>query len=445
MRQGQRILRAGVAGAALLALAGCMSDGGGTVSRGAFGFLGGSDSTAPTDQPTQAMTADLGDGSQSVLIEGLIDRRSVLSPGPLQTVTDAVLAANSRAAEAELRAARLRAEAQSRNWLPTLGPSISLNSLGQVVTSLFVEQVLFDNGRKRAERDFAKADVEVAAVALAEDTNDRVRQALDLYLTAEAHRARAAVNAAAMERMEHFEYVMRERVRGGVSDRSDLNVVTQKLNQLRADLAADQDAANTAMAELSAMSAQPLAGLSGLSPMADPAGLRPLAAVKADAEATRAMASADAARAGFLPGLTLGGTVTGDGNNLGLNVAAPNGFGFGTGASLQAIEAERAASQARIGQVEEDTNRRLRALEGQLASLLRQEDQARTLAAQAAANYDIFAAQLAEGQRAVPEVVGIFETKIRTEREAVVVAYDIARIRVQIAAIHGALVDGSRI
>ena len=52
-----------------------------------------------------------------------------------------------------------------------------------------------------------------------------------------------------MERMEHFEYVMQERVKGGVSNRADLMVVQQKLNQMRADLAADTEAAVAAMDE----------------------------------------------------------------------------------------------------------------------------------------------------------------------------------------------------
>jgi len=122
-----------------------------------------------------ALSGGTGGKESSQLINTLLKREAVLSASsPYGKVAGAVLAANSRAAEAELRSAKLRAEAASKNWLPTIGPSLTLSSLGEVVAGMVIDQVLFDNGKKKAERSFAKADVEVAAVALAEDTNDRV-------------------------------------------------------------------------------------------------------------------------------------------------------------------------------------------------------------------------------------------------------------------------------
>ena len=385
-------------------------------------------------------------GKQSSIINGLLNRRSLLGAGPYTQVANAVLAANSRAAEADLRAAKLRAEARSSNWLPTLGPSISLSSLGAVVTSLVVEQVLFDNGRKKAERDYAAADVEVAAVTLAQDTNDRVLSALELYLSAQSSLAQADVNAQPMQKMQHFEYVMSERVKGGVSSRVDLQIVQQKRNQMQADLASDQERAAGAMSELGAMSANTLDGASGLSTLDDTnSDVTPLSVLKAQAQSARAIAEATAARAGFLPSLTASGTASSQGNRFGLNLGSQTGLGFGTGASLRAAEAQKQAAAARVGQVNEDANRALRALEGALKSLVRQEAQARNLAAQAASNYDIYAAQQREGQRTVPEVVSIFETKVRTQREAAGLIFEVARVQLKIAALKGALVNGDQI
>lgn len=391
-----------------------------------------------------ALDPQMQSGEQSELIAGLLNRRSVLDGGPYVQVADAVLDANSRAAEAQLRAARLRAEAVQHNWLPSLGPSISLSSLGNVVTSLVLEQTLFDNGRKKAERDFAAADVEVAAVALAQDTNDRVLQALELYVTAQAMTARAEVNQAAMERMDHFVYVMGERVRGGVSNRADLQVVQQKASQMRADLMSDQEAATTALAELGAMSARPISGITGLSAMtATSANALPLTVIKTEAESTRSIAEAQIARAGYLPGVTAAGDLSTGG--AALNIGVPNGLGFGTGAALQAVEAERQAAAALVGQAREEAERRLRSLDAQIDSLRRQEAEARNLARQAAENYEVFAQQLREGQRTVGDVVGLFETKVRTERAAVVIPYEIAKLELRRAAILGVLVDGDRI
>lgn len=301
------------------------------MATGPLSMFGADKSTADA-APQRVLDSQMENGAQSEIIEGLLNRRSVLGSGPYAQVANAVLAANSRAAEADLRAAKLRAEARANNWLPTLGPSVSLSSLGDVVTSLVVEQVLFDNGRKKAESDYAAADVEVAAVNLAQDTNDRVLAGLELYLSAQAATAKANVNLAALEKMERYEYVMSERVKGGVSSRVDMLVVQQKLNQMRSDMASDQEKATAAMSELGAMTAAPLTGVTGLSTLNDGnVDSTPLKVLKARAESSRAIAEATAARAGFLPSLTAGGDVSG-GGGLGLALGAANGLGFGTGA-----------------------------------------------------------------------------------------------------------------
>lgn len=417
------------------------------VSRSPVSMLGmsGPDGEAVSQALASALDAEMENGGQSEIIQNLLNRRSVLDNGPFAQVANAVLAANSRAAEADLRAAKLRAEARANNWLPSIGPNVSLTSLGAVVSTMVVEQVLFDNGRKKAERDYAAADVEVAAVTLAQDTNKRVLAGLELYISAQEASARANVNAAAMERMEHYAYVMSERVKGGVSSRVDAQIVTQKLNQMQADMASDQETAAGALSELSAMTATPITGVSGISTLNDGNVDRtPLTVMKAQAESTRMIAEATAARAGFLPSLTAGGTL-GNGGGIGLSVGSDNGLSLGTGAALGAIEEQKAAAAARVGQVQEDANRALRALEGELASLQRQETQAQSLATQASANFDIYSEQQKAGQRAVPDVVGIFETKVRAEREAVGIKYEIARVMLKIAALNGTLVNGEQI
>ena len=384
------------------------------------------------------------DGSTSTLIEGLLNRVSVLEPGPMQQVADAVMAANARAAEAELRAAMLRSQAVSLNWLPRLGPNVSLTSLGSVVTSLVLDQAIIDHGTRAAERDFARADVEVAATRLAEDSNARVLTALELYLRAEAARARAAISADGMAEIAHFTWIMTERVNAGVSDRADLQVVTQRRDQLLADLAADREQASTALAELQAMAASPLDAVSGLSGIASPSATAlPLTVMRAEAEGRRAVAAARAARAGYLPGLSASGDLTGDG--VGLRIAAPNGVGFGTGAAIAAAEAEAAAIEARLVQEREQAARDIAALQGRLTALRRQEGEAQALARAAADNYTLFAAQQRAGQRSVPETVSVFETRLRAERAAVEIGYEIAVLELRIAARLGALVDGEAI
>lgn len=397
-------------------------------------------------QPQAALAGGTGGKEGSALIDSLLRREAVLDArSPYGAVAGAVLAANSRAAEAELRSAKLRAEAASKNWLPTIGPALTLSSLGEVVASLVIDQVLFDNGRKKAERSFAKSDVEVAAVALAEDTNDRVYSALELYITAERGRAQAEAGSRAASRLGEFAWIMDQRVRGGVSNPADLQVVNQKLAEAENQRNSDLETARTAIAELNAMSLKPLGDVRGLASVANPKAVKPLSVLKAEAERDRDIAEATINRAGFLPGVSAQGTVSKGGSGAAINVGAANGFGFGTKASLKAIEAAKEAAGRRVAQASEDQSRKMRRLEQNLISLKRQQKQGQGLLASANDNLSLFDRQYQAGQRPVMDVVRVYETKVATERDQIGLTYQIALVELQIAHLMGALVDGEDI
>lgn len=425
-------------------LTGCLSDMGAGIGAGTSDFvarLKTPDATAVA-KPTHAEKIN----SESEIIQGLTRRKSVLPSGSsFEKVGASVLAANSRTAEAELRSARLRSEAASKNWLPKIGPQISLSSLGSLVANLVVDQVLFDNGGKKGEREFAVADVEVAAVSLAQDTNDRVHTALDLYVTGAEAREKSVLSQATLKDMSHFEWVMSERVRGGVSDRSDLNILRQKLAEIKADRARNVELERTSVAELNAMSIKPLGDLHGVPNFrVPPSSAQPLSVTLAEAEKTRAIAQAKVERAGQLPGLSAGGTV-GDKNNLGLSVSSNTLIGFGTGASLRAIEAAKEAAGRRVAQAHEDANRQLSKLESQIAAKSRQAAEARGITGQAKANLDVFQRQYDAGQRQVMDVVGVYETFARQQQSEVTLKYDVIRLRLEMARILGVLADGTEI
>lgn len=438
---GQKNMFRGLTSVVLIVgLSGCMSLGNGaedgTVSR-----------FKSSNFDSKKAAARARETQESVIIATLQGRKSVLPSGSsYERVSTPVLAANSRAAESELRSARLRAEAQSKNWLPTIGPNISLSSLGDVVAGLVIDAVLFDNGRKKAEREFAKADVEVAAVNLAIDTNDRVHTALGLYLRAQEGREKATMMQSSLKGMAHFEWIMNERVKGGVSDMSDLNVIRHKLAQMRADLNAQSEAANASIAELNAMSVKKLGSLTGLADVqVARSDAQALTVLLAEAEKERSVASAKIDRAGFLPSLTASASVAKSGTTGGLNVNSDKPLGFGTGASLKAIEAAREAAGRRVSQAQEETNRRLARSEQQLSALSRQVGEATNLAAQAKQNLDLFQEQYEAGQRQVMDVVGVYETFAQQDQQRISLKYEVAAARLEMARELGLLADGGDI
>lgn len=403
---------------------------------------------SPDGSPQPKQTAMAKREAESSVISALQSRRTILHPeSSYGRVASAVMASSARIAEAELRGARLRAEAASKNWLPRIGPSISLNSLGEFVTSLLIEQVLFDNGRKKAERDYAAHDVELAAVALSEDSNARVHDALTLYLAAEEGREKIDVAERSLKDMSHFEWIMNERVNGGVSDRSDLNIIRQKLAEIRAERETALGERRAALAELQAMSGRALDGVSGVPAMDVPSGrAEPLSILKAKAEKDRTVAQARIERASHLPGLSANASVTGAGNtDYGLSLKADELLGLGTGANLKAIEAAKEAAGRKVAQAREDSNRQIAALRQREQALAMQLVEASKLSRAAKSNLDLFQAQYKGGARQVMDVVGVYETWAKQTHTALRLKYDLARVQIAMARDLGLLADGREI
>ncbi|MEM9436652.1 MAG: TolC family protein [Pseudomonadota bacterium] len=419
----------------LAALTGCMQATGDAVTPSP-------EVTRAAGQPPQSFA----EAGASEIIGTLQSRSSVIPSGSSYArIAQAVLAANARPAEADLRAARLRSQAASKNWLPQLGPSITLTSLSSVAAGILVQQVVFDNGRRKAERAFAAADVEAVAVTLSTDTNARVLTGLTLFLKAEQAREAAHVSARAADRMRYFQGIMGERVDGGVSDISDLRVVATKLKEAENRAVSDREDASVALAELAAMSDRSLSDVRGLVSLATPPqGVKPLGVLSAEAIRTRDIAQANMERADMLPGASISGSL-GEGQRTQLSIDTAQLIGAGTGASLAAVQAAKDAADRRVAQSKEDANRLLRRLSQQLTALDRQEGEARALAKSAWANQDVFQEQFEAGARPILDVIGNYETAMRLERDAVRIKYDRARVRLEIANVFGALVDGEDI
>ncbi len=420
----------------VLLVTGCMATGGAKMPSG--GIFG---SKSADEQGTVST------GERSGVISQLSDRRSLLTAGgTYDKIAKAVLSSNLAPAEAELRAAKLRAEAQSKNWLPTIGPSLSLTSLGDFVASLVIEQVLFDNGRKKAEREFSVADVEVAAVLLSQDTNERVYDALDLYLSAEEGRDIATQANIALKDMEKFRWIMEQRVAGGVSDLSDLSILNHKISEIKSDRRLGEEKAATAMAELEAMGAENSKALSGLSAVSvDPEITRDLSVLKAHAEKDRDIARAKIERASNLPGLKATATGIGGSSDIDAALQTTGIFDLGTGARLKAVDATKEAASRKVDLAHESADRRLSTLEKTYVAAKRATGEAENLTRQAKQNLDVFQSQYEAGQRQIMDVVGVYETYARQKRSQIGHKYDAARAQLKMARDMGLLADGAEI
>ncbi len=427
------------AAAILILVSGCI--GGPQAAR-----LGAGQGLGPNDPPQPGSFTEQGVVS-STLIDSLRSRRSVIDGnGPFTAVADSVIAASAGAAVAELRVARLKAEARSKNWLPSIGPAVNLTSLGTVLASMVLDQTIFDNGRKKAERDFAAADVEVAAVVLAQDMNDRVYEGLSYYIESELAREQSAVAAAAVDRLREYDRIVGVRVAGGLSDRSEAQIIRQKFTEMQSTFASDQAAVDAALASLNAISATPVTGARGLQAVGNDPGAEPLTVLMARGDGARTIAEAKIARAGLLPGVSARTTLDQDGDvDSGLRVGTDGLLTLGLGADLAALGAAEDVSDRRIAEAAEDANRDIVTLEQQIVALQIRERDGNDVLAQTKINLDLFAEQYEVGRRTLLELVSQDESYARLARDHAALKYEIALRQLQIARVRGQLVDGSRL
>lgn len=381
----------------------------------------------------------------SAIILSLQSRSSAIRPGTAYaTIAAATLASDARVAEAELRAVRLRSAATDKNWMPSIGPAISLTSLGDMVANLVVEAVIFDNGKKKAERAMARAEVEVAAVSLVSDGNERVYEALDLYLTALEGGESQRLSREALLDMRRFRWIMNERVKGGVSDMSDLTIIAQKIAEIESSMKDAQDKRDTALAELSAMTDRDLSDLTGIGALDMSAGnIETLGVVVAKVQSKRDQAAADMERAGNLPSIVA--SASGGSNDVVGGIRTEGLFDFGRKDRNQALDAEEEALARRVKETEETSQRKIRSYEAKLTAAQRAYQEAVRLSKQAKSNLDLFQSQYEAGQRQVMDVVGVYETFARQQHTMNIQRFLAAKYEVLIAREYGVLVAGKQL
>ena len=437
-----RNLRIGPAQAGLilwLGLSGCVGD---VASR--FNTDPSQPETGLTAQNGGALAEDPEAGGQ--IITDLRGRVSVLPQGgAFDQIAAGVIATSSGAAAAELRIARLKAQARATNWLPSLGPSVNLTSLSGLVASILVEAALFDNGRKKAERDFAAADVELAAVSLAEELNGRVYDALLAYVTQARAADQAVIDQRALAQLSEFQRIMRLRVEGGLSDRSEQQILDQQVAQMTATLAADQRTAEVAGEELASLYGAAVTGVSGLDALAADAPVaEPLAVLRARGDAAQRVAGAQIDRADLLPGLSAQADVTAKGVETGLVLGAGQMLGLGTGASLEALAAVSDLAARQVAEASEDALREIAGLQNDMETLTLREAQGAEVLTQTTGNLAMFTEQYKVGRRTLLELVGEHDRHARLARDQAALRYEIVLKRLAIARARGVLVDGTQ-
>ncbi|GAB1361568.1 hypothetical protein MASR1M32_08040 [Rhodobacter sp.] len=163
----------------------------------------------------------------------------------------------------------------------------------------------------------------------------------------------------------------------------------------------------------------------------------------AKGEASRTRAEIKLARAGLLPGFGTQASIDKAGDLDGALVFDGEGIGFGRKDNMQALDEAEEAAYRRVGEATESANRRIVALEREIASLTSQEAQQARVLGQMELNLNLFTEQYKAGGRTLIELVTQFESYVAMQRDYASLKYQIASARIEIARERGVLVDGT--
>ncbi len=426
-----------ISGALILALSGCFGGPQATRSSGSSPGdpAGVSDSTAHLDRKGEVV---------SEMISELRLRQSILpKASAFGRVSDAVLKNSRASAEAQLRVKRLTAKARSKNWLPKLGPDVSLSSLSSIAASLVFDTAIFDRGRRQAERDFAAADVELAAVDLVQDLNQKVYDGLKLYIEAQRAAELGQITQTALTEMAEFERITKIRVSGGLSDGSEYRLVSQRRAEIEATLLSYRQGEKSAWAELASLAGTSLEGERGLTALPPDSGNpEVLSVLSAKGEAARTLAEVAVSKSGLLAGIGAGASLGKDGAIKGGLSLDGDILGFGREDNLAALDEAIEVTRRKVDEADREADRKIVALTQEINTLALREQADGAVIAQMQGNMGLYTEQYKAGRRSLIELTGQFETLTSMKRDHASLKYQIALARLDIALMRGVLVDG---
>lgn len=383
------------------------------------------------------------DQTTSPLIAELAARRSVLPAGsPYERVANAILAASPGVEATELGLARLRAKVAASNRLPSFTPVITMDGLAGLAAQLLVDQPLITHGRRKAERERASAEVDLAAVNYSIRQNNRVFEGLLLYLTADQARVQGLVAKSAVERLSALHQIVTGRVEGGLSDRSEEQIVGQTVAEMQATLAGDRRTVEQALAELASITkAENVGDLQGTAALIPLPQIEPLAVLSANAEGTRSLAEARISRAAALPGLSATSKISDGGTVSGLRLGGVQ-VGPGSPAVVAVANAVPELVAAQIEEVRNSAERHRIELTEKITSLRDLHARGEEVLRRTRENLQLFTDQYSVGERSLTDLTAQTAATARLERDQITLTYEIARLELELARNAGALVDG---
>ena len=412
--------------------------------------------TPLTNKPVKETVSQKDDETRKTvpLDEQLSERATILNEkSTLQNLAVLAINVSDPISTAKASLSEQISRRKSLRWerLPSIEPSATLATTnGEPRARVTVKQTLWDGGRFKGRDAQAQARIDIAKIEYWQERNSIVFAALEQYSEILRFKRLGQVSNKALQ--DHFELkqTVLERLSGGVSESSEVDLVELRIQELQTLSSTDVSALQTAHSLLQSLVRTETSDFENDSLQQ---ALQSLNIVNVELTAPSVLLTQKSyslskgelaeVRSNALPHLVLEGYVehadTGSDNGVGVTLDSDTFSGFAQRANLEAAQAREESSRISVIKARDDHMREVQRMEIEFAELKTRERLLTKQLSHTRKSVKLFPEQFEAGQKPVTDALSLFQSATDAERQLVNVQTDLLQNRIELAEIMGAL------
>lgn len=387
---------------------------------------------------------------------------AALNPS-LAAISDAALEVSEELSTARNSVVEKSLSRNALRWdaLPNLVPSARLNSTAGTQSNLTdddqtsevrlaLQQNLIDFGKHASRTDQASSEIELARVEHWQERNQAVHDALVHFVEVLRYRKLLALSENYVSKHRTLESQITDRLRGGVSERSELALIKIRMQELILQKDTDNrvlDATLTQLKDLTKLDERHLSTLwegtpDNISVALDTNIIAP-AVLLAEQNITLAQSQRQETKSSILPNVMLEAYVENDDvdttRGVGLILVSNSFAGFAYRANLKTADAKMNNARTALAKANRDFERELSRLSLAHENLLARERALSNQKQQLQASVDLFFDQFSSGVKPILDAIRVYESALDAARQQVSVAAEVQLNRLQVANLLGVI------
>lgn len=361
--------------------------------------------------------------------------------------------------EAEIEAEQFSRQAILWEARPSISPEASITTVdNKLETRLNLQQTVYDFGRYTSRLKSADARIDIAKVKRWQERNEAVFRALERYADVLHYAALSQSAQDMLERHRVLKQQVQERFGGGFSERSEVENVDLRINEIEVTALIDQSEFDAASALLQSLIEQNVSiftrngTLSGVTnSLENPADIDviPPMIQQAILEADVANAEMKETQSSRFPKLLTEAFISKKGRTenagLGLRLDTRNFAGLSYSDQFQSASKRKITAEQNVKKKEEEHERNVNNLRIKSVDLETRRQILRQQIRDIEASIDLFFDQFRAGSRPILDALRVYETQFNAQRQLINIEKDILVNTLQYALATGTLAEFTKV